>query len=564
MIISGICELFTIATVVPFLTVISDVDLALKFPLIPFLINSLDLETSKSIILLITSIFISAAIFTALIRVFTLWLSNKTSSAIGYELGCKAYFATIKQSYKVHLSRNSSEVINALTYCLNQTVVVINSFLNLILSTIIILFISIGFIIINPITGIVTITAFLSCYFLIGLNTRKRFIKNSALIVEANKKEIKLVQESLSSIRDIIINDNYDYYYQYFKKTDRILRKANFQSSFLSSFPRSTLDSVGIIFIAILASIYASNGYSESTIFTILGTIALSSQRLIPSIQLFYGNWSTINSRASSVLSFLELLEQPIPNKSNTNNLKKLKFNKSIKLKDVSFKYSDQQKFVLRNINIKIDKGQRIGIIGPTGSGKSTLTELIAGLIRPTQGSLSIDNLNLDSNNQKIIRNWQKNIATVPQFIYLSDNTISENIALGIEKEKIDFEKLKYVSEISSSSDFINKLDYKFNTNVGEKGIKLSGGERQRIAIARALYSEPDILIFDEATSSLDIRTEDEIMRNVNKLPSHMTIIIVAHRLATIRGCDVIYELHNGEIKNMYLGDDINKIIDSN
>ena len=231
----------------------------------------------------------------------------------------------------------------------------------------------------------------------------------------------------------------------------------------------------------------------------------------------------------------------------NKNNIK-YDLSKNIKLKNVNFKYNNSKEFILKNINLDVSKNSKIGIIGKTGSGKSTLIDIISGLLKPTEGSIELDNKKIDIFDNS---NWMNKIGYVSQDIFLINDTIEKNIAFASNLSEIDTFKLNKSAKVAEIDKLIDKLPNKFKTLVGERGINLSGGEKQRISIARAMYNNPEILIFDEATSALDISTEELIFKTINNLDFDTTIIIVAHRLTTLKECDNIYELSNGSLKSL-------------
>ena len=274
-----------------------------------------------------------------------------------------------------------------------------------------------------------------------------------------------------------------------------------------------------MVLIATLAIWLIRQPEGISKVIPILGTLAFGAQRMLPALQQVYAGWSSLQSGAASLRDVLELLEQPMSKDINTNQ-RKVGFTNSLELREVSFKYQgDKAPYVLKGINISIKKGSKVGIVGPTGSGKSTLLDIIMGLLSPTKGSLFLDGVRISESN---LRGWQKNIAHVPQSIFLADISIEENIAFGVPKENINSSRVRVAAKKAQISTFIESLPNQYNSYVGERGVRLSGGQRQRIGIARALYKKSDIIVFDEATSSLDNQTEIAVMEAIDSLEKEL------------------------------------------
>jgi ATP-binding cassette subfamily B protein len=291
-----------------------------------------------------------------------------------------------------------------------------------------------------------------------------------------------------------------------------------------------------------------------TTVIPILGALALGAQRLLPALQQVYSSYSTIRGVEVSLKDVLDLLNQPLPEYVGQPPSALIPFEREIQLKNLSFGYTKDTSLVLKNINLCIAKGERIGFMGVTGSGKSTLLDIVMGLLQPTDGKLTIDQKPINSQNR---RAWQAHIAHVPQNVYLSDSTIEENIAFGVSKEKIDRQRVKKAAKQAQIGELIEEWKDGYQTLVGERGIRLSGGQRQRISIARALYKKADVLIFDEATSALDNETEQAVMEAIKGLGEKLTILIIAHRLTTLKGCDRVvklnkdHSLHVGSYQDM-------------
>jgi len=493
-----------------------------------------------------TVIFGLAALFSGAIRLLLLWASTRLSYATGADLSSSIYRRTLYQPYIVHVARNSSEIISGIS---GKTGVVINtvlSVLNLICSSIILLTILITLVSVDPVIALTAICGFGLIYTFIIKVTQSRLVYNSKRIAQESTKVIKSLQEGLGGIRDVLIDGTQATYCKIYRNSDLTLRNAQGNNLFISSSPRYGLEALGMLLISGLAYILAFQPNGIAKAIPILGALALGAQRLLPLLQLAYSSWSGIKGNQASLQDALKLLDQPIPDYADKPKAIELPFRHQIALNNLSFQYSKQTPEVLFNLNLTITKGSRVGFIGVTGSGKSTLLDLIMGLLEPSCGQIQIDDQVITNDNS---RSWQVHIAHVPQSIYLSDNTIEENIAFGVPKDKIDHKRVEQAARQAQIVDIIESWPKKYKTFVGERGIRLSGGQRQRIGIARALYKQADVIIFDEATSALDNETEQAVMQAIESLGKELTILIIAHRLSTLKNCSQIVELENGQIK---------------
>jgi ATP-binding cassette, subfamily B, bacterial PglK len=280
----------------------------------------------------------------------------------------------------------------------------------------------------------------------------------------------------------------------------------------------------------------------------ILGALALGAQRMLPAMQQSYSAWTSLRGEQDALQDTLALLEQPLPDYAYQPSPEPISFQRQILFNNISFRYSPQAPWVLKNLTLTIAKGSRVGFIGTTGSGKSTLLDLLMCLLPPTEGTFKVDGQAINSTN---LRAWQAHIAHVPQAIFLADSSIAENIAFGLPKNEIDHARVRLAAEQAQISDAIESWPQQYNTFVGERGVRLSGGQRQRIGIARALYKQADVIVFDEATSALDNDTEEAVMQAIESLSKDLTILIIAHRLTTLKNCPQIVELGDCAIKSI-------------
>jgi ABC-type multidrug transport system fused ATPase/permease subunit len=305
-----------------------------------------------------------------------------------------------------------------------------------------------------------------------------------------------------------------------------------------------------MVVIAGIAYSLSQSAGGISASLPVLGALALGAQKIMPQMQQIYFGVVSVGGSQQALFDVLALLEQPIlieeasPVPSIPTNLKH-----SIKLCNLSFRYRQETPEILKDLNLEIVRGSRVGFIGKTGSGKSTVIDLIMGLLEPTSGCIKIDGLSLNKKNRG---EWQSRIAHVPQTIYLADSTIAENIAFGVDTHLIDHERVQDAARKAQLSEFIGTLAARYQTAVGERGVRLSGGQRQRIGLARALYKNADLLILDEATSALDDATENAVMQSINSLGNEITVLMIAHRTSTLSNCDRIFELEDGRLKKEY------------
>ena len=314
---------------------------------------------------------------------------------------------------------------------------------------------------------------------------------------------------------------------------------------YISTSPRFAMETLGIVVIAGLTYGLSRQSGGLATALPVLGALAVGAQRLLPALQQGYNAWSSVASCEASLEKTIELLDQPLPAELLQPAPEPLHFQEAIRFESVSFRYTHDGPWVVDDLDFSIRKGTRVGIVGSTGSGKSTTLDLLMGLLMPNDGEVLVDGSPITGNR---IRAWQRTIAHVPQSIYLADTTLAENIAFGVPREAIDFERVKQAAAQAQIAEFIDGLPNGYDVSVGERGIRLSGGQRQRIGIARALYKQASVLVFDEATSALDNATEQAVMEAISRLDCNLTIVLIAHRLTTVRHCDTIIELQNGRL----------------
>lgn len=556
MIIVAFFEVFTIGALVPFLVALTNPSSLFDNEfLIPF-IQIMGIASADQLLLPLTFLFILLTIIAAILRMILIWANAIFAYSSGGDLAIEIYRKVLHQPYLEHTKKNSSEVVNGIIIKTNAVtqhtilpVLVIISGLFMITSVLI------AFVVINPSVALIVYGTFGLFYFLVIKTMSGLLLRNGVHIAEESTKIIKTLQESLGGIREVIIDSSQDAHVRIFGKSINLLKKSQGNNEVFGQSPRYIVESTGMLAIVISAYYLVSqNNTKPDEIIAVFGVIALAAQRLLPVVQQVYYAWTNILSSKQSLSDSLDLLDIS-QHSENIKNIKKdIKFEKEICLQDIIFSYSNKDNAVLNNMNFTVFKGERIGIIGETGSGKSTLVDLIMGLFPPTKGNMLIDKAKLTEEN---VKSWQANIAHVPQKIFLIDGSILENIAYGLEKDDIDINLVKKAAKQALANDFILKLPYGYETRVGENGILLSGGQRQRIGIARALYKESEVIILDEATSALDSKTESRIMNSINYLDSTKTILIIAHRLTTLKECSKIIKINDGRVEEIMKYDEL-------
>jgi ATP-binding cassette, subfamily B, bacterial PglK len=546
--ISSLAEVISLSAVVPFIGALTNPEKLLNSVYLKDYFELFGIMSAQELIVPIVIIFGVAAIFAGVCRIGLLFSSTRLSHAIGADFSKKAYRLTLYKSYEQHILKNSSEVISGITQKIDLLTGLIVSLVSAATSIPLFISIMITILVFETLIASIMIISFATFYLLIVAIVRNRLKHNSVVIADNQTRQVQFIQEGLGSIRDVILDGVHDYYCNNYNNSIEKFRKASGENIFITQFPRFALETIAMVLVSLLAFfIFKSSGGITEAIPT-LAILALSAQRLLPLLQIIYGNVSLVFGSQTGILDALDVMNQKVEGQSLINQNKSISFKKEIRLEGVKFKYAKTKKWVINDLSLIIPHGSIVGFVGTTGSGKSTLLDLLMSLIRPNEGRIFIDDVELTINNDSL---WQKKVAHVPQFIYLQDTSIRENIAIGVHPSKIDFKKVKEAARKAGLEDFILSKSEKYDLIVGERGIRLSGGQRQRIGIARALYKNANLLVLDEATSSLDNKTELDVMNQISNLSEDLTIVIVAHRISSLKNCSQVIKIENGVIASI-------------
>jgi ATP-binding cassette, subfamily B, bacterial PglK len=547
MVFSSIAEVVSIGAVLPFLGVLISPESVYEYTSFQFFIEYLDLKSPSDLQFPLTVLFASAALLSGVLRIILIWAQVHLSHTVSIDLNSNIYKRTLYQPYSVHLNRNNSEIIAGITTKINQVVggIILPSQM----------FISSGLLIIAILTTLIFINPFVAfsvlgftgfIYILIVSLVRKRLLKNGKIISRESTNIVKALQEGLGGIREVLLNGTQEFYCKIYHNSDTLLRRAQANNKIISSSPKYGIEALAVIIISFVALYLTNDKQGVESFIPVLGALALGAQRLLPTLQQTFASWSSIKAGLGSLNDILLLLQQTLPRSLINPITSPISFEKNIKFIEIEFTYGKKHNTVLKNISFEIKKGDRVGIVGETGTGKSTLVDIIMGLLSPSNGVITVDDTPI---NLKNIRGWQSHISHVPQTIYLSDATIAENIAFGVNPDKVDMKRVKTAAKLAQISKTVESFENGYETVVGEFGVRLSGGQRQRIGIARALYEKSDVIIFDEATNALDSDTEDMIMQTIYNIKKDITIFIVAHRVTTLKKCNKIIKLEEGKVR---------------
>lgn len=549
MLAGALAELVSIGAILPFLALIATPQKALAPGAISSALESVGLDTPTKIVAAAALVFALSAVLAGAVRLLLVWVSQRYVFGIAKELSIAVYSRTLYQPYSYHTGLNSSETLAAINKVVVITTGLLVPLMQAASASVIAIFILAGLLLIDTIVALSSGVGFAAIYMLVIVMTRTVMRHNGGVIAKAQGDRVQAASEGLGGIRDVLLDRSQPVFIARFEEVESRLRRAQAVNNFIGQAPRFIVEGLGVVMIAGLALALSFREGGLIAAIPLLGALALGAQRLVPLLQVIYSGWAQYLSNGKMLYDILDILRLPEAAQfAVQNDGEKLPFAREIVLENVDFSYPAVGRPALKNVNLTIPKGSRIGIIGKTGSGKSTLTDIIMGLLPPGEGRILIDGVEITDANRSA---WQAKIAHVPQAIYLADATIAENIAFGVPQASVDIARVRRAAKQAELAEVIEGLPQGYDSFVGERGIRLSGGQRQRVGIARALYKQAEVLVFDEATSALDSETESAVMWSVDKLDRNLTIVLVAHRLSTLNRCDLILRMQEGLIEKV-------------
>ena len=546
----SLIDMVGIVSILPFIAVLTNpeiIETNTFLNKIYIMSNSIGIKNYEHFFILLGLVVLLFLVFSLIFRAVTFYLQSRFVQIREYTIGKNLIEKYLNQPYEWFLDRNSAEFGKTILSEVNQIVVYgINPLFELISKSIVALTLLILLIIIDAKLALIVGFVLGGIYGLIFYFVKNYLDKIGKIRLSKNNLRFTTVIEAFRAAKDVKLNGLETLFIKRFSSPAESFALTSASSMVIGNIPKFIIELIafGGIMLVILYMMMHTGSFNDSL--PIISLYAFAGYRLMPALQQIYGSLTGLTFVGPSLTKIYDDLKNLQKTDSNYKNDQNLKFNKILTLENINYKYPNSTKKTLDNINLSIKAKSMVGFIGATGSGKTTIVDIILGLLEAQNGSLIVDESVISKKN---LRSWQKLIGYVPQQIYLADNTIASNIAFGKENEDIKLELVEKASKIANLHRFVvEELPNQYQTIIGENGIRLSGGQRQRIGIARALYHDPKLLVFDEATSALDNQTELAVMDAINNLHKDITIILIAHRLNTLKKCDVIYKIEKGKI----------------
>lgn len=536
-------EMASLGAMIPALSIMLSTDITKEYPIMIPVLKFLGNPTQFQMVLWGMVSLVLVYVLKSSFLVFLSWRQSKFTSELSSELSKKLFVGYVSQPYSFHLNRNSSQLLRNIQIEINHFMSVAQATIFVTLEFSIMFGVTLMLILVEPL-GALVVSAFLGVFALLfhRLTKSKLFEWGENRQYHDGQCNLHLIQ-GLGGVKDVKLLGREEYFIEQYNIHN--LRKAKImeKQGTLQQIPRLYLELLAVMGLSGLIILMLVQGKPLSLLLPILGIFVAGAFRMIPSVNRIMISIQGIKS-AEPVVQVLYDEFKMFDREKESNPINTIHFTNEISVNNINFKYESAKGITLKAVSVSIKKGESIGFFGSSGSGKSTLVDIILGLLKANQGSVTVDGVNIWEN----IRSWQSQIGYVPQTIYLTDDSLLKNIAFGIDDEKVDIVAVHRAINASQLNEFINSLPDGMQTKVGERGVRLSGGQRQRIGIARALYHDPEILVLDEATSSLDNSTESAVMDAVNLLRDQKTLLIVAHRLSTLIHCDRLYHLSKGTL----------------
>ncbi len=553
-IVMSLTQILGVASIIPFMALVGDLSQLQQDTIIAEVYKMSGLSSESQFVFWLGLSVLIMLFFGSIISMYTTWRTTLFANKISVEIADRLFTHYLKQDWLFHASGSSAQLTKHIaTETLRINFGILMPLMNLNAYVVLVISMSISIFIFDPTVATIGFIVFALSYYFIFKLVNLTLLKNGRSISEMNEKRYRLMNEGFGGIKDVLLLGRHSDFINRFYKTGVVFAYSQGVNNALGYAPRYFMELIAFgSMIALILYLFTSYEANLSSILPILSVYAIAGIKLLPAFQGIYSALASIRANTGAYEAIKQDLIDSSEIKSATNKSKTVKKEKSylnpkkqISLENISFRYPGKNESVLNQMNMSIPVRKVIGIVGPSGSGKSTLIDILLGLIEPQKGFLKIDGKIINNQNR---RSWQNSIGFVAQAIFLSEGTIAENVAFGLSKNQINLKQVENALKLANLEEFVKDLKNGVHTKVGERGVQLSGGQRQRIGIARALYNQAEVLVFDEATSSLDGITEKMIMQAVHKFSDQKTIIMIAHRLKTVEKCDQIFFIDEGKV----------------
>ncbi len=544
--VSGMLDIISIGIVVPLITLFVDPNILLNSKTIISIAELLLIDVVKIDALTLIIYFISVIILSSLFKILTLYFSLRVAKKIGAEISSKIFKNILMRPYVESLYNKSSEIISSLTQRVDSMTGLVYYFFVLVTACLSLLLMLTVSLFINAQYTLIIVFVFLLFYITIGIFSKKILKSKSKLLLLNVNERTKTMQSALNNLREIIINFSQNELSGIFSKSETSFRKTEAQVAFLSLYPKYLMEGITIIALGVFALILFKLQNNSSEILIIIGTMVFAASKLLPYFSQIYNSWSNFYGYHKSLLDIASLIDIKHEQKfvKNSKDKKGFSFNEYIEFKNVTYKYPNSKNQNLKKLNFKIKLGEKVAIIGKTGSGKSTVISLLCGLLDDYKGNIFVDSLDIKKIN---FQGWISNISYVPQEIFLSNDTIYDNIKFLKDDTEVDKNELHSAADLATVTEFAEQKENKINTVVGDNGKNLSGGQKQRVGLARGFLKKTKILILDEATNQLDKKTEEKIYNNIKKNFPNITLIVITHNHNLLDFFDKVINLDEDE-----------------
>ena len=548
-IVMSVFEILGVASIIPFMALVGDMNQIEQNTFIAEIYRLSGITSESQFIFLIGLCVLGLLFVSMIISIFTTWGLSMFANKIGTEIADRLYTYYLNQDWLFHASGSSAQLTKKIaTETMRVTGAVLVPLMLMNSKVTLSLLMSISIFLYDPKVALIGLSIFAISYFFLFRGVRNQLNKNGIAISEVNEERFRLMNEGFGGIKDLLLMGRDNDFINRFNRSGKTLAYSQGTNAALAQAPRYFVEllAFGSMIVLILYLIASHNG-NLGMILPILSVYAIGIIKLLPAFQQIYSSIAIIKANIPAFESIQQDLHDSLHKELKSQKFEQNYLNPkhSISLENITFTYPNKEEPALNKLDMLIPSNSVIGIVGPSGSGKSTLIDILLCLIKPDNGHLKIDDQIINTQNR---RSWQNTIGFVAQSIFLSEGTIAENVAFGIPEKQIDFSQVQKVLKLAHLGDFIATLDQGIHTKVGERGVQLSGGQRQRIGIARALYHNAEVLVFDEATSSLDGITEKMIMEAIHNFSGKKSIILIAHRLKTVKKCDKIFFIDKGKV----------------